>query len=484
MRRIVRAMRFSPDARASFSIPISRRAVAESVLAEIVRRKQLDVRARLQTSTLDPEPTQRSLRSALARPGARFIMEVKRRSPSGHRSNVEVIDAVSAYAHTADAISVLTDEPYFSGSLEDLRAARARFDGPILAKDFVIDARQVTEARLHGADAVLAILALLDDDMAASVMSEARRLGMEVVVEVHDEAEVQRALALGAAIIGINNRNLKTLTTDLAISEWLANLVPEDVCLISESGIRTRGDVERLSSKVDAFLVGSSLMAANDINFAARSLVHGSVKICGLTCDEDVEAAAFAGATHAGFIFAEDSPRRVSSAAASLAAQARDTGLKTVGVFRGQGREAVAAAVKACGLSAVQIHGGEVELSCLRANLPAGCEIWTACGVGDMAEPVRAGADRTLFDTERNGRSGGTGQSFDWELVSGRPDLSTAFLAGGIGPHNARAAQQVGAFGIDIGAAVEITPGRKDPDKLAALFDALRPPCRRTVACK
>jgi len=458
--------------------------VAESVLAEIVRRKRHDVHARLQASTLDPEPTRRSLRSVLARPRARFIMEVKRRSPSGHRSNAGVVEAVSAYAQVADAISVLTDKPYFSGSLDDLMAARTRFDGPILAKDFVIDARQVAEARLHGADAVLAILAVLDDNMTASVMSEARRLGMEVVVEVHDEAEVQRALALGAAIIGVNNRNLRTLETDLAVSEHLAKFIPDDVCLISESGIRTRTDVERLSSKVDAFLVGSSLMAADDIAFAARSLVHGPVKVCGLTCNEDVEAASLAGATHAGFIFAEDSSRRVSAAAASLAARAIDSGVKTVGVFRDQGHEVVAAAVEACGLNAVQIHGGEVDLSHIRANLPERCEIWTVCGVGGTAEPKRPGADRTLFDTLQNGRSGGTGQSFDWGMVAGRPDLATAFLAGGIGPHNAHDAQQVGAFGIDIGSAVEIAPGRKDPDKLKVLFNALRSPCRRTVACE
>ena len=185
--------------------------MAESVLAEIIQRKRHDVRARLHKVTLDPQPTRRSLRSVLARPGARFLLEVKRRSPSGHRSNVGVAEAVSAYAPVADAISVLTDEPYFSGSFDDLRTARAGFDGPILAKDFVIDPRQVTEARKHGADAVLAILSVLDDGEAAAVMAEARRLGMDVIVEAHDETDVCRALTLGAAIIGINNRDLKTL---------------------------------------------------------------------------------------------------------------------------------------------------------------------------------------------------------------------------------------------------------------------------------
>lgn len=457
--------------------------MADSLLAEIVHRKRHDVRERLHGVTFDPEPSRKSLRTALARPGARFVMEVKRRSPSGHRSNVGVDDAASAYAPVADAISVLTDEPYFTGSLGDLRTVRARFDGPILAKDFVIDARQVTEARVHGADAVLGILSVLDDREATSIMAEARRLAMDIIIEVHDEAEARRALALGASIIGINNRDLKTLRTDLSVTERLAKLVPENLIVISESGIQSKRDVERLSGKVDAFLVGSSLMASDDIAFAARSLVHGPVKICGLTCGEDLESVARAGATHAGFVFAEDSPRNVGWNAAHLAAQARNRDVKTVGVFRDQGLENVAAAAGECGLDVVQLHGGDIDISRIRASLPYGCEIWIACGVESDVDPQRAGADRTIFDTALNGRSGGVGKAFDWKLIAGRPDLHAAFLAGGIGPANAVAAQQIGAFGIDVGSAVEAAPGRKNPDRLRELFDALRPQCRKDMAC-
>jgi indole-3-glycerol phosphate synthase/phosphoribosylanthranilate isomerase len=310
--------------------------MAEGVLAQIAARKRTDVARRLAGASHDPQPTQRSLRAALGKPGARFLMEVKKASPSGHRSGFSVEEAVTAYAPVADAISVLTDGPYFNGSLDDLRTVRARFGGPILAKDFIVDPRQVAEARLHGADAVLVILAMLDDEEAAAIMAEAQPFHMDVIVEVHNEIELDRALALGAEIVGINNRDLRTLKTDLAVTERLVERVPTDRLVISESGIRDRSDVERLAQKVDAFLVGSSLMASEDIGQASRALVYGRLKICGLTRAKDAMLAVSSGATHAGLIFAESSKRRVGSNADVLADAARSSGAKTVGVFQDQ----------------------------------------------------------------------------------------------------------------------------------------------------
>ena len=455
--------------------------MAEGVLAEIAARKRIDVDERLVGTSHDPEPTTRSLRAALARPGARFLMEVKKASPSGHRSGFSVEEAVSAYAPVADAISVLTDTPFFSGSLDDLRTARSRFDGPILAKDFIVDPRQVAEARLHGADAVLVILAMLDDSEAASILAEANRLGMDVIVEVHDETELDRALALNAQIIGINNRDLRTLKTDLAVTERLVERVPADRLVISESGIRDRGDVERLAPSVDAFLVGSSLMASPDIAEAARALAHGRVKICGLTREADASFAASSGATHAGIIFAEASKRKVGDNASDIAAAARAGGARTVGVFQDQDPAFVVVTANDLGLNAVQLHGSETDLGELKQRLPEMCEIWAASPVGLEVTPERAGADRIVYDTQKDGRTGGTGETFDWSLLEDRPALPAAFIAGGIGPSNARAAQQVGSYGIDVSSGVEIGPGVKDESKVTALFEALRPACRRTA---
>jgi indole-3-glycerol phosphate synthase/phosphoribosylanthranilate isomerase len=447
------------------------------VLAGIVERKRREVASRLRGRSFDARPTRRSLYEALARPGARFIMEVKRASPSGHRSNVTVGDAVKAYAPVADAISVLTDGPGFGGSLDDLAEARGLFDGPILPKDFIVDPGQVAEAGAAGADAVLAMLSVLTDEQARSVMAEAARLNMDVIVEVHDEEELERALSLRPRIVGVNNRDLKTLTTDLSVTGRLAPLIPAGVLAIAESGIATRKDVDRLAPSVDAFLVGSALMSAPDTGQAARALVHGRVKLCGLANAGDVALAAASGATHAGFIFVAGTPRAVDAKPGrELAQRAKGFGLKSVGVFREAPNSEVARLAEACGLDAVQLHGREsdAQIRELRTALPAGTEVWAACAVNGSVPPAREGADRSLFDNA----SPGSGETFDWSLVAGREDLPAAFLAGGIRPANAKAAAAVGAFGLDVGSGVERAPGSKDPAKVEALFAALRPQAR------
>lgn len=461
------------------------------ILGAIVARKRQDVAARLGNASLADlsaglQPTRRSLAAALARPGARFVMEVKRASPSEGplRDRADPTALARAYAGCADAISVLIDEPFFNGSYADLEAVRAVFDGPILAKDFVIDPRQVPEARRHGADAVLVMLSVLDDDAARMVLAEAAKLNMDALVEAHDETEVRRAVALGARLIGINNRDLTTLKVDIAVTERLAHLVPPDRILVSESGIRDRADVARLDRHADAFLVGSALMKAASPALAARALAYGRVKICGLTHHKDVRAAIVSGASYVGFIFVPGTPRAVTVAAAQpLAEIARDSGGRTAGVFRDAELMHVARTALDLDLDAVQLHGSE-DISYVRALrnlLPETIELWAACGVnGVIAE--RRGADRLLFDTIRDGQSGGTGSVFDWSRIAGRADLAASFLAGGINPGNAGDAARVGAYGLDIGSGVEAAPGRKDPMRLLALFEALRPG-HREAAC-
>lgn len=456
------------------------------VLGEIASAKRVELARRFDAVSIDAlraraEPTPRSLIHALARSGARFIFEIKRASPSDGtiRRAADPTAIARGYAGVADALSVLCDEPFFGGSLADLGMARTVFDGPILAKDFFLDLRQVAEARIAGADAILVILALLEDREARAMIAEARRFGMDALVEVHDEAEMRRALALGAPIIGINNRNLRDLSVDLSTTERLACLAP-DRLIVSESGIGGRADIERLASGVDGFLVGSSLMRAADPALAARELAFGRVKLCGLNRAADIAAARRA--TFAGFVFVPESPRHVAAGRLQPLVQlARRLGVLPVGVFRDAPVRRVADIAKQWTFHAVQLHGTEDRdyVRDLRRALSGSIEIWTALRGGE--EPVAdRGGDRPVFD---NG-SGGTGRTFDWALVRDHPRLARAIVAGGIGPHNARAAQRLGAYAIDVGSALDERPGRKSAEKIDALFEALRPPARQELrAC-
>lgn len=440
-------------------------------LGEIIAYKRQEVAARLGQVTLAElrgraAPTTRSLLAAMDKPGGRFIFEFKRASPSEGvlRGGADPVAIARAYSGAADAMSVLTDERFFGGSLDDLRAVRSAFDGPILAKDFVIDPRQVIEARIAGADAVLAILAVLSDSGARAVIDEAERLGMDVLVEVHDEAEMRRALALGAGLIGINNRDLKTFTTDLAVTERLAPMASDRI-VIAESGIVSRADLDRLAPLVDGFLIGSSVMRSADPRETARALAFGRVKLCGLRSAADLEAAA--PACFGGLVFVPGTPRAVTLQEAEAAIDKAAHHPPLVAVFRDAPMADVIAASH-LPLRAIQLHGREDEGYIRELRAHADCEIWTVASAQD--EP-RAGGDRLLFD---NGR-GGTGRAFDWTSLKSRAELPAALLAGGIGPHNVRAAMGVGAYAIDVGSGVEDSPGLKSPAKIAALFDALRP---------
>jgi indole-3-glycerol phosphate synthase/phosphoribosylanthranilate isomerase len=452
--------------------------VAEGVLAEIAQARRTDLASRFDGVSLDSlrsraTRTDRSLADVLAQPGSRFILEIKKASPSrgAIRAQADAANVARGYVGVADALSVLVESRHFGGSLDDLRIARLKFDGPILAKDFFLDPRQVVEARIAGADAILVMLSLVDDSTARSLITEAKRFGMGALVEVHDEAEMRRANALGAEIIGINNRDLRDLSIDLDTTERLARLAGGKL-LVSESGILSRTDVERLSSQVDAFLVGSSLMAAADPGDAARELVFGRVKLCGVRRGEDMHPAA----THVGLVFVPESPRAVSLGEAFRLTGA---GPKRVGIFRNAPITEVAQTATVLGLAAVQLHGREDAdyVRSLVRRLPGDCEIWKALAVDTLQPETFDAADRLLFDSG----PGGTGRTFDWSLIGKHPRLGTAVIAGGIGPSNARSAGTLGAYAIDVGSAVDARRGVKSPQKIRALFDALRPQSRQEL---
>ncbi len=450
-----------------------------TVLGKIVADKKVWVEERKQSQPLSSfeaelTPSDRPFVAALSAGKPAFILECKKASPSKGliREHFD-LDAIAAvYGRHASAISVLTDEKYFQGKFEFVTRVRDQVSQPVICKDFIIDPYQIKLARHHQADAILLMLSVLNDDEYRELAAVAKSLNMGVLTEVISEEEVARAIALDAKVIGINNRDLRDLSIDLDRTRVLSALIPDDRIVISESGIYHHGQVKALSAHADGFLVGSSLMAEDDLELAARRLILGDNKVCGLTRPQDAAAAHLAGAVFGGLIFVARSPRRVDIEQARIVMAAAP--LHYVGVFQNQPLNEVASTARELGLSAVQLHGVEDDdyIQELKPLLP-GVAIWKAVPVSDSLPTLPRNADRLLFDTQVGSQSGGTGQAFNWQLLA-NIDKASAMLAGGLSPANATAAATRGCIGLDFNSGVESAPGQKDAAKLNAAFASLR----------
>ncbi len=258
-----------------------------NVLTKIAEQKRERVRVRKEAQSLNDvmraakeAPPARGFAAALtakAANGYALIAEIKKASPSAGLIRADFDPAALAQAYEragAACLSVLTEEDSFQGSDDHLRAARAATALPAIRKDFMLEPYQVFEARAIGADCILLILAMLGDSQAADLEMSARDAGLDVLIEVHDEDELERALNLQSPLIGVNNRNLKTLVVDLAVTERLAKLVPSDRVLVCESGLKTSADLARMA-RIGAkrFLIGESLMRQSDVEAATRKIL-------------------------------------------------------------------------------------------------------------------------------------------------------------------------------------------------------------------
>ena len=426
-------------------------------------------------------PSDRSFYDALAKPNAGFILECKKASPSKGliRADFDLDEIIDAYKPYAACISVLTDEKYFQGKFEYLEYVRSQVSQPVINKDFFVDPYQIHLARHHNADAVLLMLSVLDDQEYKELATLAEHYHLDILTEVSNVEEVHRAVALQAKIIGINNRNLRDLSTDLATTEQLVPLIKSlanhEHVVISESGIYTHQDVRRLAPLVDGFLVGSSLMAEPNIRHAAKGLIYGQVKVCGTTSVEGAKLIEHSHASYAGLIFAEQSPRNLDLSAAEHIVQ--NVPFQYVGVFVNAPVLKVVEYATKLALVAVQLHGHEEQayIDKLRTKLPSQCQIWLAKGVKDTLPALtETQVDMFLLDCKVGEASGGTGQSFDWQMLTTLSNKEQIILAGGISPDNIKLAAQQGVAMLDLNSGVEVSPGNKSPEKLAQAFCQLR----------
>lgn len=428
-------------------------------------------------------PSDRSLYSALTKPEAGFILECKKASPSKGliRPDFDPVTLARAYQPYAAAISVLTEPDYFQGSLDYLAAVRGAVHQPILCKDFFINTEQVYRARYFGADAILLMLSVLDDNQYRELAAVANTLQLDVLTEVANEEEMRRAANFGANIIGINHRDLTNLTINPNRSAELAPLAPPSSLLIAESGFNSHQDIRRVAPHVNGFLVGSALSARTDVDAACRSLIFGENKVCGLTRPEDALNAAAAGARFGGLIFAERSPRRVTIEGARTVMAATHP-LRYVGVFSDHPLADLVQTALSLQLHAVQLHGNEDidYISQLKNKLKrAGADdiqIWQALRIESPADlnhlPSEERIDRLLLD---NG-AGGTGETFDWSALSALEPQhrQRCLLAGGISPMNVTTAIGHGVAGVDSSSQLEVKPGIKDAVKIHRLFEQIR----------
>ena len=497
--------------------------VGADILERIVASKAGEVaalrrnRRALTRAAEEAPPALPVLGPMAASPRVSVFAEVKRRSPGAGpiAPGLDPVALSAAYqAGGARAVSVLTDGPWFGGSLADLEAVAGPRTVPVLRKDFVVDPLQVLEARAAGASLVLLVARILDPVLLADLRAMVHELGMAALVEAHDEREVDQSLKAGARMVGINNRDLASFETRLEVTERLAPRVPDDVLVVSESGIREAADVARAAAAgAAAVLVGEALVRSGDPAQAVAEMAAvprrgvrsadrtTAAKVCGVTSPGDAATVADAGADYMGVVLSPGYGRSVGLRRAQEVFRAPDDGARPrrVGVFVNEGPGRVVETARALRLDVVQLHGRESPRAVAEVGAVGPWRVWKTVHAGpagarlaDEIAPYAGVADGVLVDAWDPTSPGGTGRAFAWDRVGDmvrRAAPEALFVAaGGMTPANAASA--VGALApdvLDTSSGVESAagvadprPGAKDPAKVRAFVEAVRTAGRGT----
>jgi len=486
-----------------------------NILSEIVDRKgEVVARLRADPASRDfrdralamranatPHSLLRAVLGTRSNPALKIIAEFKRRSPSAGtiRGDLSATDVAKRYERGgACAISVLTDEQYFGGSIVDLGAIRASTDLPLLRKDFIIDEIQIYEAAAAGADAVLLIAAALNDVALAKLRATAEdELGLDALVEVHTSEELRCAVRAGARMIGVNNRDLRTFQTSLETSERLIAEAPPDRIMISESGLKGAKDLRCLQTLgFRGFLIGEALMRASDPEAALRDFIadaefptsHSAVattersngiqiKICGVANADDARACVELGADMIGFNFYPASPRYVEPAIVRRIVDALPARTCAIGVFVDAEPAEVRKVAGIAGIRCVQLHGDTTPEWC--SELSREFRVIRALSTDTRFAPEHAAAFPNcdvLVDAYHPELRGGTGQTCDWSAARAAMRYAQfLILSGGLNAENVgQAIAAVTPDAVDVCSGIESAPGVKDHRALEQFINAVR----------
>ncbi len=428
-----------------------------------------------------------SFAKALVRRGkVAIIAEFKRSSPSGGEinENADLKQFIEIYDRYADAISVLTETEFFSGSLDDLKLARKFSKKPILRKDFIIDEYQIFEARRAGADAILLIAGLLERAQIDNFIGIADKLGMDCLVECFDEPGLEVVIASKARIIGINNRNLITMEENFGNAEKFIEIIPQlrrkKSVIVSESSVHSRMQLDSLKGKADAVLVGSAIMSAASPKAKLKELSGRTlVKICGTTNEKDALDAVSLGADMIGLNFYEKSPRFVNVEAAKKISDAIGGKAVVCGVFVNERMGHIEMIAREVGLDMLQFSGDESAQYVNSFSMP----VIKAFHMQDKSSLDNAkdyGTKMIMLDSFSPGLYGGTGKQFDQGLIApDKPHGKQLVFSGGLDARNVKGIiRKFRPFMVDICSGVEEKPGKKSYSKMKSFIGAVEGACK------